>query len=59
MIALYKHLKIIEKKFGIEAYNEIVKLLGSQEQRISEIKKSREHWKDEYFKLKGKKDEKQ
>ena len=54
---IYDNLKIIERKWGIEAYNDLLKVFGSQEQRIEEIKKSREKWRAKYFKLKREKDE--
>ena len=52
-----KKLKIIEKKFGIDAYNDLANFIFSQEQKIEELKKSRSHWKCKYLELKRRKDE--
>jgi len=49
---IYKSLKEIEEKFGIRAYNEIVNLIGKQQERIDDLKKSRENWKRKYETLK-------
>lgn len=47
-------LKKFEKKFGFDAYNEILKEFGKMAQRIEELKQSRNKWKNKYLALKEK-----
>ena len=48
----YKALKYLEEKFGIEAYNEICKVIYAQQEKIRTLTKQRDDWKSKYDKLK-------
>lgn len=48
-----KLFKEFEKKFGFECYESIKEILGKQHMKIEELTKSREKWKEKYFKLKN------
>ena len=50
---ILKNLKEIEKKFGIMAYEEIKKLIGSLLQKNERLKLSRDNWRSRYMKLKN------
>jgi len=56
MKTIAKQLKELEKKWGIEAWNDILDLLGKQQLKIEELTKSRENWKLKYKRLKDKND---
>ena len=55
MKEIYKKLKIIEKKWGIKAWNDICNFISSLVDKINELQKSRDNWKTKYMKLKHEK----
>lgn len=44
--SIMKELSEIEKKFGVEAYNRILKVFGRMSMKIDELTKSRNKWKE-------------
>ncbi len=50
----YKALKYLEEKFGIEAYNEICRVIHAQQEKIRTLTKQRDNWKVRYNQLKEK-----
>ncbi len=50
----YKALKYLEEKFGIEAYNEICKVIYAQQEKIRTLTKQRDKWKTDFYLLKEK-----
>ena len=49
MTKITKEFKEFEKKFGFEAYEGIKKIMARQHERIKQLEKSRDNWKDKYF----------
>jgi len=52
MKELTKQLRVIEEKWGIQAYKDIVDVLVKKEMRIDDLTESRENWKKKYKDLK-------
>ena len=50
---IYKQLKEIEKKWGIEAWNEILYFFGTLHDKIKDLEKSRDNWRKKYENLKN------
>lgn len=48
-----KQLKEIERKFGIQAYNELLDIFSKLFSRIQELEESRENWKNKFIQMKG------
>ncbi len=48
MTKITKEFKEFEKKFGFEAYEGIKKIMARQHERIKQLEKSRDNWKDKY-----------
>lgn len=49
---IIKELKEIEKKLGIEAYNSLLDIFARMQNRIEDLIKARDNWRDKYKSLK-------
>ena len=54
-LGIYQDWKIIERKFGIEAWEEVREFIWKQQLKIEELTRSRDNWKEKFMKLKGEK----
>ena len=52
MNPIYKPLKELEKKWGIEAWNDICDYLYTLQRKIEDLIKSRDNWRTKYKELK-------
>jgi len=52
-LGIYQDWKIIERKFGIEAWEHVRDFIWKQQLKIQELERSRDNWKKKYMKLKG------
>ena len=50
---IYLKLKELEKKWGVEAWHDICKYLGSIHDKLKSTQKSRDNWKNKYLELKN------
>ena len=53
METIKQQIKKIEKKWGIEAYNDIMKYFYTLIRKIEDLIISRDNWKNKYMKLKN------
>ena len=54
-LGIYRDWKIIERKFGIEAWEHVRDFIWKQQLKIQELERSRELWKKKCLSLKGEK----
>ena len=52
---IYKALKKIEERFGIDAVEEIRNMIWKQQEKIKELTKSRDNWRNKFNVLKDEK----
>jgi len=53
MRIIYKQLRELEKKWGVEAWNDICHFISSLYDKINDLTKSRDNWKSKYTELKN------